>query len=56
MSTLALSTEKITIDTVLPGDSSFQESLDHFVTECECRFDYIGGPTGDNNDDDWEWY
>jgi hypothetical protein len=56
MSAFVQSTENITIETVLPGDSSFQESLDHFVAEFECRFDPIGGRIRDGHDDDWEWY
>jgi hypothetical protein len=38
MRALAESIEKVTINTVLPGHSSFQESLDNFVSEFDSRF------------------
>jgi hypothetical protein len=53
MSSFADSTKKITIDTVLPDHSSFQESLDTFVSEFECRFNHFGGRIRDWQDDDY---
>lgn len=39
----AESIEKITINRALPGHSSFQESLDHFVSEFDNRLTHFGG-------------
>jgi hypothetical protein len=51
MSAFAESTEKITIETVLPDHTCFQESLDTFVSEFEYRFSHFGGRVRDWRDD-----
>ena len=53
MHALAETTEKITINTALPGYSYFQESLDHFVSEFDNYFSHFGGRIRDWQDDDY---
>jgi hypothetical protein len=47
MSACAESIESITISTVIPRYSCFQESLDHFVAEFEPIVGRFGGKTGE---------
>jgi hypothetical protein len=53
MSLCTESTDRITINTVLPRHSSFQESFDQFVDEFEFCFGRFGGKTHDWLDDDY---
>ena len=53
MRALAGSTEKMTINRLLPGHSNFQESLDHFESEFDNRFTHFGGRKRDWLDNDY---
>jgi hypothetical protein len=54
MSLCTVSTDTISINSILPRHSCFQESLDQFVTEFENCFGLFGRKTSAWCDDDFE--